>query len=202
MTKKLILVAITALGLICSEVSEARVCLTGDPSCDPTAGDYSNNGDCDDSYKVCENPRAGSSYCLKNGQALYKDENCCSALVAGGTYKECRAEDHEVGYGKSCYGGADNIEYWEFCGCAYGFENVENGASTTITDEEGTEIPYETRCMFAGGSTTCQFSLCNEERRFFYENGGDYCKYRLETRCGGFGCMHVYDCDNENLFIL
>ncbi|MBP3688202.1 MAG: hypothetical protein J6J35_07580 [Alphaproteobacteria bacterium] len=198
MTKKLILVAIAVLGFVCSEVSEAKVCRTGDPSCDPTAGNYADSGTCDSSYKRCANPQAGAPYCISGDTALYKDENCCSFLVEQKGYQECDAAEHEVGYGGSCLGGSDNIKYWEFCGCAYGFAEVENGTvDYNIKDESGVEIPYETRCTFIGGTGKCRFAMCNEDRRWQYENGGEQCVYRLETRCGGFGCMQLYDCDND-----
>ena len=218
MTKKLILITVAALTLLYSEASLAKVCRLGDTSCDTNGFYGSIGGECDASYKTCDNPRIGASYCYAEvsgsdkGVAKYKDEDCCSTLVANNGYQECSIDDALVGYGKSCKGAADNITYWEFCGCAYGFVEVDssnNPDSRALLDENNEEIfnldgnlvPYEARCAYDGTiyGGKCRFAECNTDRRFFFENAGEHCKYREETRCGGFGCMQVYDCNHDEL---
>lgn len=125
MTKKLILITVAALGLLYSEASLAKVCRLGDLSCD-TNGFYGvGEGECDSSYKTCANPRAGATFCYAGDEAKYKDNDCCSTLVANEGYQECSIDDALVGYGKSCKGAADNITYWQYCGCSYGFVEVD-----------------------------------------------------------------------------
>ena len=218
MTKKLILITVAALTLLYSEASLAKVCRLGDTSCDTNGFYGSIGGECDASYKTCDNPRIGASYCYAEvsgsdkGVAKYKDEDCCSTLVANNGYQECSIDDALVGYGKSCKGAANNITYWEFCGCAYGFVEVDssnNPDGRALLDENNEEIfnldgnlvPYEARCAYDGTiyGGKCRFAECNTDRRFFFENAGEYCKYREETRCGGFGCMQVYDCNHDEL---
>ena len=212
MTKKLILITVAALGLLYSEASLAKVCRLGDLSCD-TNGFYGvGEGECDSSYKTCANPRAGATFCYAGDEAKYKDNDCCSTLVANEGYQECSIDDALVGYGKSCKGAADNITYWQYCGCSYGFVEVDgtndpddkallDGNGDPIVNLDGNLVPYEARCAWDsklyGGK--CRFSQCNTDRRFFFENTGEYCKYRQETRCGGFGCMQVYDCNHDEL---
>ena len=212
MTKKLILITVAALGLLYSEASLAKVCRLGDLSCD-TNGFYGvGEGECDTSYKTCANPRAGATFCYAEDEAKYKDNDCCSTLVANEGYQECSIDDALVGYGKSCKGAADNITYWQYCGCSYGFVEVDgtndpddkallDGNGDPIVNLDGNLVPYEARCAWDsklyGGK--CRFSQCNTDRRFFFENTGEYCKYRQETRCGGFGCMQVYDCNHDEL---
>ena len=212
MTKKLILITVAALGLLYSEASLAKVCRLGDLSCD-TNGFYGvGEGECDSSYKTCANPRAGATFCYAGDEAKYKDNDCCSTLVANEGYQECSIDDALVGYGKSCKGAADNITYWQYCGCSYGFVEVDgtndpddkallDGNGNPIVNLDGNLVPYEARCAWDsklyGGK--CRFSQCNTDRRFFFENTGEYCKYRQETRCGGFGCMQVYDCNHDEL---
>ena len=212
MTKKLILITVVALGLLYSEASLAKVCRLGDLSCD-TNGFYGvGEGECDSSYKTCANPRAGATFCYAGDEAKYKDNDCCSTLVANEGYQECSIDDALVGYGKSCKGAADNITYWQYCGCSYGFVEVDgtndpddkallDGNGDPIVNLDGNLVPYEARCAWDsklyGGK--CRFSQCNTDRRFFFENTGEYCKYRQETRCGGFGCMQVYDCNHDEL---
>ena len=101
MTKKLILITVAALGLLYSEASLAKVCRLGDLSCD-TNGFYGvGEGECDSSYKTCANPRAGATFCYAGDEAKYKDNDCCSTLVANEGYQECSIDDALVGYGKS-----------------------------------------------------------------------------------------------------
>ena len=212
MSKKLILITVAVLGILYSEGAMAKVCRLGDTSCD-TNGFYGvGEGDCDSSYKTCSNPRVGASFCFAEGEAKYRDDDCCATLVANEGYQNCSIDDALVGYGKSCRGAADNITYWQYCGCSYGFVEVD-GSNTTdekelldgnnepIKNLDGNLVPYEARCGFDtklyGGK--CRFAQCNTDRRFFFENAGEHCKYREETRCGGFGCMQVYDCNHDEL---
>ena len=213
MTKRLVLIAFTAVSLMCAGVVEAKVCRLGDGNCDKNYNELQANA-CDTNiYKKCDNPRAGAPYCMNStdsglSDALYTEENCCSALIEKG-YQNCLGienQENMVGYGKSCLGSNDNIRYWEFCGCAYGFvdaANVENYVVKGEGDGDNRAIPYEMRCHFDDEHSTsiCKFARCGGDgegtrRRWFYKRGGDYCKYRLDTRCGGFGCKQLYDCDN------
>jgi len=208
MTRKLIFVVAAALGIVWSGVSEAKVCRLGDEGCETSEFFGTGDGQCDASYKPCDNPRAGATYCygVYNGsdtpKALYRDEDCCSALVDNG-YQECSINEGKAGYGLSCLGAKDNITYWQYCGCSYGFVEVEDGViNGGVVEDILTKdiVPYESRCGEAGwGFEDCKFAQCNEERRFFFEDGGAHCKYRLGTRCGGFGCMQVYDCNHDEL---
>ena len=213
MSKKLILITVTLLSILYSGSAMAKVCRLGDTSCD-TNGFYGvGEGDCDSSYKTCSNPRVGASFCYVDGEAKYQDDDCCATLVANEGYQNCSIDDALVGYGKSCKGAADNITYWQYCGCSYGFIEVDSSNSTQYEEElkdgnnevirnlDGKLVPYDARCGFDtklyGGK--CRFAQCNTDRRFFYENTGYHCKYREETRCGGFGCMQVYDCNHDEL---
>ena len=212
MTKRLILIAITVVGLLSSEVADAKVCQLGEPDCDTTAQASSKDGVCSPEYHTCSDPRAGSAYCQPSGgEALYKSENCCSDLISetsSSPYKECPADENQIGYGKSCLGANTHKVYWQYCGCAYGFVDTDPDGSTVnstvgeITDENGEAIPYVDRCSVypPDGSQKCKLALCNEDRRWFYLNDGEHCSYRLATRCGGFGCMQLYDCNNEEKY--
>ena len=212
MSKKLILITVAALSILYSAGAMAKVCRLGDTSCD-TNGFYGvGEGDCDSSYKTCSNPRVGASFCFAEGEAKYRDDDCCATLVANEGYQNCSIDDALVGYGKSCQGAADNITYWQYCGCSYGFIEVDSanaaeekelldGNNDPIRNLDGNLVPYEARCgldtKLYGGK--CRFAQCNTDRRFFFENAGEHCKYREETRCGGFGCMQVYDCNHDEL---
>ncbi len=196
-----------ALGIVWSGVSEAKVCRLGDEGCETSEFFGTGDGQCDASYKPCLDPRAGATYCYgvygggDTPQALYRDEDCCSSLAANG-YQECLINEGKAGYGLSCRGAVSNTTYWQYCGCSYGFVEVDESGLINggIVEDliSGDLVPYESRCGEAGwGIGECQFAQCNEDRRFFYENGGEHCKYRLGTRCGGFGCMQVYDCNHD-----
>ena len=159
MSRKLILFTVAILSMLYSEVAMAKVCRLGDTSCD-TNGFYGvGEGDCDPSYKTCSNPRVGASFCFAEGEAKYRDDDCCSTLVANEGYQNCSIDEGLVGYGKSCKGAADNITYWEFCGCSYGFVEVDTSSPTyegELLDEnnnpirnlDGELVPYEARCGF------------------------------------------------------
>lgn len=101
-------------------------------------------------------------------------------MVANEGYQECSIDDALVGYGKSCKGAADNITYWQYCGCSYGFVEVDgtndpddkallDGNGNPIVNLDGNLVPYEARCAWDsklyGGK--CRFSQCNTDRRFF-----------------------------------
>ena len=219
MAKRLILIAITMLGLAWCNVAESKVCRLGDPGCEANA--FFGNGDnvCDSSYKPCDDPRAGATYCYGkpstggSAQQLYRDEDCCSSLVGAYGYQECPIDEGLAGYGRSCLGAASNVRYWQNCGCSYGFVEVENGAANgdvikdingdVIEKFGGGSLDYSARCSFADwGVNQCRLSQCNAERRFFYTDSGgedNYCKYRLDTQCGGFGCKQVYDCNHDEI---
>ena len=102
MTRKLIFVVAAALGIVWSGVSEAKVCRLGDEGCETSVFFGTGDGQCDASYKPCDNPRAGATYCygVYNGsdtpKALYRDEDCCSALVDNG-YQECSINEGKAG---------------------------------------------------------------------------------------------------------
>ena len=218
MTKGLKIIAFAMLGMLCASTSSAKVCNLGDtsPDCDPNYVAGTSIGACGAGYSTCTNPRAGATYCLttdSSGSPLeikYTNENCCSYLSdparGNAQYKECNPNINEVGYGKSCLGAADNKKYWEHCGCAYGFSQQNSGMpdyedinAKTISDEKGRDpIRYLDRCGLVG-SSNCRLYTCNSDRRFSITYSGDYCKYRLATRCGGFGCMQVYDCNHDNV---
>ena len=63
MTRKLIFVVAAALGIVWSGVSEAKVCRLGDEGCETNEFFGTGDGQCDASYKPCDNPRAGATYC-------------------------------------------------------------------------------------------------------------------------------------------
>ena len=130
MTKRLKIFAFIMLGMFCAETSSAKVCNLGDasPECDPNIVAGTSIGTCSTGYSTCANPRAGATYCLATTESgaqevKYTNENCCSYLQtpAGGGYQACDPNQNLVGYGKSCLGAQDNVRYWEFCGCSYGF---------------------------------------------------------------------------------
>ena len=212
MSKRFVIIAVTLLSLLSSGTSMAKVCRLGDTSCD-TNGYYGiDSGGCDASFKTCDNPRLGATYCFEEGETKYKDNDCCSWLVANEGYQNCSIDEALVGYGKSCKGAADNITYWQYCGCSYGFVEVDesNTAKTDILYDElnneiinvdGNPVPYEARCGWSGEifGGKCRFAQCNTERRFFLGGNENYCKYREATRCGGFGCVQVYDCNHDEL---
>ena len=89
MSKRLVLIAVTALSMVCSGIAEARVCWLGDTSddCTSIAGYGPGSGSCSDAYHECEIPRAGAGYCFQDGKALYTNEDCCSWLKANKGYK-------------------------------------------------------------------------------------------------------------------
>ena len=204
------LTLVAMLGILWVGVSEAKVCRIGEPGCE-TNGFYGvGEAQCDSSYIRCSNPRAGAVYCYGipstggSAEALYKPEDCCSELVSSQGYDVCPINDGLAGYGRSCHGAADNITYWQHCGCSYGFVEVDasgvaNGG--VVEDDYGNVLDYGERCHFAdwGVGNKCRFGECDEERRFFHTNSGSHCKYRLETRCGGLGCMQVYDCNHDEV---
>jgi hypothetical protein len=209
MTKGLKIIAFAMLGMLCASTSSAKVCNLGDPDCDPNYVAGTPVGECMAGYNTCTNPRAGATYCLTKDESgnpqeiKYTNENCCSYLKEHENYKECDPNSNEMGYGKSCLGANDNKKYWEHCGCAYGYSkqnpsapDYENINEKIINDEKGRTIKYLDRCGLLGGGD-CKLYTCNSSRRFSYTNSGDYCKYRLATRCGGFGCMQVYDCNHD-----
>ena len=208
MSKRLVLIAVAALGVMCSEIADARVCWLGDTSEECSSQNYGpGTGDCSSDYKACVNPRAGATYCVQEGVALYKEEDCCTTLKDEKGYQNCNEEGSEKpsGYGESCLGAKDNIRYYEFCGCPYGFiEADEDGnlsSTVTVTGEleyDNIEIPFEERCGLDSryGTRLCKFATCNADRRWFYQNAGDHCEYRLDTRCGGLGCKQLYNCNN------
>ena len=209
MARRLLYIATAVLGIVWSGISEAKVCRLGDPGCETNGFFGTGDGQCGDQYRPCDNPRAGATYCYGewNGvaQALYRTEDCCSTLKeAPYNYQECLIEDGQTGYGLSCHGAADNITYWQQCGCTYGFVDTGDMANVVIDDvATGTEIPYETRCSaseyYIGN---CKLGECNAERHFVLSaDSGSMarCKYRLDTRCSAFGCMQVYDCNHDEI---
>ncbi|MCM1324460.1 MAG: hypothetical protein NC218_10065, partial [Acetobacter sp.] len=220
MTKKLILIAFAAFGILCSGVAEAKVCRTGDTSCETYPWD--GKSQCGAEYIKCSIPRAGSTYCEDGDGKKYRREDCCSELG----FVECPVADALVGVGDQCVG-TDNVEYFESCGCSYGFaeckgkdcEGVAGSDSETkltedgineIKNPNGSSVLYTARCQWerdgAGGGRyeygndkiKCRLAQCNEDRHFY--SGivdKEWCKLREKTLCGGFGCMQVYDCDNS-----
>ncbi len=206
MTKRLICATFIAMGLLLPSASFAKVCQLGDRNCDTSGFFASGDGKCGDNYSECEIPRVGAPYCARQESDgtytnLYTNENCCKYLADNAGYKICNADDNEIGFGKSCLG-TNNIRYWQSCGCSYGFVST-NGDSLTaeITDITGQqEIPFNLRCSYyeTGSGADCQFAVCNNNRRWFFEETGSHCIYRNATRCGGFACMQLFDCDHEN----
>ncbi len=197
MGKRLVLIAVAALSVVCSGIAEAKVCWLGDTSSDCTSV-YTglNVGHCSEDYKTCVNPRAGANYCIKDGQALYKEEDCCS-----NGYQECTG-NKSTGYGESCLG-VDNVRYWQSCGCVYGFiDRTETGTGTRIRgEEEDFDIEYDKRCgtYEINPNDECVIAVCNADRRWFSnpQNNGEWCQYRLPTRCGGYGCKQLFNCNNN-----
>ena len=181
MTKKLILIAVAACGLLCSGVAEAKVCRLGDAGCDNIQRTYGpGEGKCDESvYIECDQPRAGATYCMSSEKgALYKAEDCChnesgvNSLSASG-YQTCSADDNMVGYGKSCTSANNHKTYWQYCGCAYGFVDMNPTGSSIgsvigrIEDESNYDIPYTNRCGTYSNddSVKCQLAICRNDRR-------------------------------------
>ena len=158
MTRKLILIAAAALGIVWSVVSEAKVCRLGDEGCETSEFFGVGDAQCDASYKPCSDPRAGATYCYgvyagsDTPQALYRDEDCCSSLKDNSGYLECFINEGKAGYGLSCHGAVSNTTYWQYCGCSYGFVEVdENGVPNGgyVEDLESNPrdvVPYESRC--------------------------------------------------------
>ena len=108
MFKRLVLIGFVFAELLFTGVADAKVCLLGEENCEGLGNFALDDGNCDETvYKSCEDPRTGATYCLKQGQALYKDEDCCATLG----YKECPEAENQVGYGNSCIGGKTHKTY-------------------------------------------------------------------------------------------
>ncbi len=214
MTKKLVFIAIAAFGILLSGVAEAKVCRTGDKSCETFPWGGVDTCGKEFSVKNCAIPRAGSIFCEDEEGRKYKKQDCCSALG----YSPCPADKALVGYGDKCVG-TNNVEYYQGCGCSYGFAEVKgdgNGdykepeltddVGNLIKNPDGSSVLYTARCGWDDSGNIygdpdlnieCRLAQCNEVRHFFYESPGDWCLFREMTRCGGFGCMQAYDCDNS-----
>ena len=204
MNRKLILIAVAMLGVLGANVSEAKVCRLGDADCGISDFYGSGNPTCSSEYITCPEPRIGATYCKEidgdgNVTVKYAPKDCCSSLG----YEEC-SDKWEAGRGDSCrtFNGAGKaVTYWQQCGCQYGFAETDDEGNFYRQDVSysqtcGTFV-HGDRCMGIDvGSDRCKFISCNVDRRFVGESRS-YCKYRLDTSCGSFGCRQVYDCDND-----
>ena len=88
MTKKLVFIAIAAFSILLSGVAEAKICRTGDKSCETYPWDGVDECGTEFDVKNCQVPRAGSIYCEDKDGRKYKKQDCCSALG----YAPCPAD--------------------------------------------------------------------------------------------------------------